>query len=177
MSETSLALAKQMLVVDYDTQDLLIQQLLNGAEEYVARVTGTQLATAAQIDYHNGGTLALWLNVRPVISITEVYDTEAAAIEPATSYVLRGNGIFRATSTYWDDLPINRWRVTYQGGYAAVPAGLSSIILQLLSRDFHGRGGKSAQAAAGYGTNWEMYVDTAMKKKLMAYKPGSAAFG
>jgi hypothetical protein len=177
MSAVSLALAKQYLTVDYTDQDLVIQAAIDGAEEFVERITGCKLTSAAQTDYLDGGGCGLWPSRMPVTSVTLVTDTESGSAESASDWHLQKNGIFRDSQGRWDEGPVNRWKVEYVGGYVTVPAGLVMIVLDLVSRSWDARGGKTQQGAAGYGFQFDKFADSAMMQRLETYRPARAKFG
>jgi hypothetical protein len=177
MSVVSLALAKQQLGVEYDNQDLKIQADIDGAEEWLENAIGKKFSAEDVTEYVEGGGFALWPSRCPVNSVTSVTDTESGSAESADDWHLRKNGIYRDSAARWDRGRVNRWQVVYNGGYTSVPAGIVSIIIDLLSRAYNPRGGKEVQSAAGYGTEWELFVDTLMWQRINDYATARSRFG
>jgi hypothetical protein len=177
VSVMSLALARQACGVDYTVQDVFLQILLDGAENFVEKETGTYLSAAAVTEDVNGGGFALWPSRMPVNSVTSVTDNETGVAVSTDDWHNRKNGIYRDSGARWESGRVNRWEVVYNGGYTTLPYGLRAIILQLVVRGYHARGGKTASTAAGYDVEWGELLDSDMMMKLEVFKPARARIG
>lgn len=177
MSVMTLALARDACGVDYTAQDDFLQILLDGAENFVEKATGTYLSDSDETEDVNGGGYALWPSRMPVNSVTSVTDNESGSAESTDDWHHRKNGIYRDSGARWESERVNRWGVVYNGGYETVPYGLRAIILQLVARGYHSRGGKTAATSAGYNVEWGELLDSDMMQKLEVFKPARARIG
>jgi hypothetical protein len=169
MSVISLTIAKQQVGADYDNQDGVLQIYIDGAEEWLAGVIGKAFSAEDVTEFVEGGGYALWPSRCPVNSVTSVTDTESGTEESTDDWHLKKNGVYRDSDCRWDRGRVNRWQVTYNGGYSTVPAGIKLILLDLISRAWDARGGKSDMSAAGFGIDWEQFVDTALWNRINDY--------
>ena len=172
MSILSLTTFKQYAGIDYDERDTAIQMVIDGVEEWIGKQTGKPFTQVSRIEYLDGGGKALWPKTLPIVSITEIYDVEAAAVEDADNYVIQGDGIYRTDDDRWDADRRARWRVTLVSGYSAttLPAGLTMLCYQLASRCVGNTDDKSSVSAAGYSMNFQAFMDGDMWSKLKQYK-------
>ncbi len=185
MSAVSLAEAKQFLQIGYNNQDLIVQILIDSAQQFVEEKTGFKLdGEIERIDTVDGGVLTLFPNSFPVVSVSEVFDLRSNSVVSADLYRLVNDGIQLLTGTRWlsgghfetaDRHADNqqRFRLTYNGGFATAPARFKEVILQLMHHDFDNRGGKLQQSAAGYGTTWQALMKGPIGSKIRALIHGS----
>lgn len=173
----TLARMKEFLTVDYAVQDDVIEDLIDGAEEYVARVCGRELSQQTHAEDLDGGGYALWPTHAPVASVSSVVDNESGAAVSDTDYVVSGDYIVRDDGDRWDDSPARRWRVTYTGGDSSVPEGLKVVVMKLVSRWFQNRDGKDSQGAAGFSVDWTAFSDSDIMRALEPYRSARSMIG
>ena len=167
MSLITLALAKSRLRVDGTGDDDLIQLLIDGAEDWIERGGGIPLSYQTFTEFHSGGGFRLVPHMRPVRSVTSIYDQEAAAAVDSSVYELRGNVIVRIDGGRWPHSP-GRWKITYEAGYIAadVPVNIKLAILSLVSRAYNNPDGKTGEGAAGWSGSWASLADSDIMKLL-----------
>jgi len=176
MSVVTAALAKRYLQVAHASDDTLIQLLLDGAEEWLAKRLAFAWTEATHTDYVDGGGVSLWPFAHPIISITSVYDTVTTTTAASTTYLLKRNmQVFQVGGLRWLG-GRGRWRVIYEGGYGgdgassiAVPSQLKTIVLMLVARAYNNRGGMSAQNAEGFGVTWQEFVSSDIVRLMGEY--------
>lgn len=180
MATISTALARKACRIDYTDQDDVLEMLTAGLDEYIERETGLTLTASDEVENVEGGGFGLWPSKVPVNSVTEVYDNESGLVESTSDWHLRKNGIYRDSDSRWDRGRANRWRVTYNGGYAStsvIPAGLKMIMMELVTLAYHGIGGKEAVESAGYNVDFGEYMDSRMMAQLEVYRTARSRFG
>ena len=170
MSVLDLATTKAYLRIDYSDQDAVIQQLIDGAEQWAEEICGVRLAQAARTDDVDGGGFGLWPPAAPVSAVTSVTDIVIDSDTPldAASYRLAANRIIRVNGWRWAAGP-GRFRVDYTGGYAIVPEGLKLSLLKLVARAFANRDGRQAQAVAGFSEKWQSLAGSDVMATLRPY--------
>ena len=170
MSVLDLATTKAYLRIDYSDQDAVIQQLIDGAEQWAEEICGVRLAQAARTDDVDGGGFGLWPPAAPVSAVTSVTDIVIDSATPldAASYRLAANRIIRVNGWRWAAGP-GRFRVDYTGGYAIVPEGLKLSLLKLVARAFANRDGRQAQAVAGFSEKWQSLAGSDVMATLRPY--------
>ncbi len=177
MSLVELALIKEALEVDHTAQDNFIQKIIDGIEDWVGLYCGISLGlVVAEVETVNGGGKSLHITNRPISAITLVEiinDAEDVETVDSDEYQLANNEVIRNDESRWLRGRFN-YRVTYNGGYSAatLPAGLEMLICDLVRRKYDNRGGKSNQAAAGFGTGWQALVGSDMLSQLEPYRLG-----
>ena len=176
MSQITLAEAKDFLRISNTAQDDTIQVIIDGAEEWVGRTAGRSISEEGHVEYLTGGGKALRPSHRPVVSVSEVYDTESGAAEDSGDWDLVRDGIYRDSMDRWESAPENRWRVTYVGG-EAMPDGLKLATLMLIHRAYENRDGIEHQSAAGYGTTFDTLAHGDIATMVGPYKRGGAWIG
>lgn len=177
MPSITVSEVKGFLPIDYDAQDDVITILIAGVEEFLERILGRKLATAATYtDDIDGGDFALWPVNRPVTAVTSVTNLSTEEVEDSDDYTLSGDRIYRIDGIEWSDDYPGCWRVVYTGG-EVMPAGLKMAALHLIGRVFDNRGGKVTQAAAGYGITWQSLMESDIWAMLGPYERGARSVG
>ena len=140
MSAVSVAEAKQFLQIGYDNQDLILQILIDSAQQFVEEKTGFKLDGASErIDLVDGGVFTLFPESFPVVSVSEVLDVRSSSVVSADLYRLANDGLQLKSGTRWvsgghfetaDRVGDNqqRFQITYVGGYATPPARFKELI-------------------------------------------------
>ncbi len=178
MSLTTLANAKIWLQVGHTAQDALIQKLLDGAEDYLAKHLGVAFTSVQRIEDLKGGGDYLFATYRPVTVLTSIVDRYAS--NAAYDSCLVGDGRFRRADTAGKSLGKwpegeQRWRCTYTAGYAALPLAVEQAVYQLVYRAYNARGGEQSSGAAGASISWGPLLDSDMLVSLREYSRRSIA--
>lgn len=157
MSAVDLTTAKQYLQISHTAQDVVVQALIDGAEDYVERYCGVKLVEDDFEENLDGGERELLPTYLPLTAITEVSDNSNggalwdAAIHRSGIRTTDAAGII--TNVIWPD-GAKRWHAEYSAGYAALPGALKLAILQLVFRSYQARGGETSNSAAGAAFNF-----------------------
>jgi uncharacterized phiE125 gp8 family phage protein len=136
----SLSLAKQHLEYESDDRDTLITQYIGAATAWVENYTGKKLSLGAVVQSEDCFGDYIQLQSAPFVSLTSIQyiDTDNAPQVVTGAKVL--NGRIYAPDGGWpskaDYSPVT---VTYQAGYATVPADLVSAELLLIGHWFENR--------------------------------------
>ena len=176
MSIITLAEAKEACNVSHTAQDTFLQTVIDGVEDWAQAYLGRDFSSALHVEFVEGGGFALRPDHRPVTSVSEVYDTEAGAIEATADWDLKDDGIYRDAMDRWESDPHNRWRVTYYGGNSLITA-IKMAMLMLIARAWANREGLERQGAAGYGSSFAALADTDIVAILQPFRRGKVFFG
>ena len=170
MSVVTLAEAKEFCEVDFDSQNTVIQILIDAAEEFVEKECGLDLEQDDYEESVEGGGYALHPTHRPVASVDAVADAEADDEEvDEEEWRVDGDLIIRQDEARWESGP-NRYTLSYTGGYESVPAALKLLILGLVRRSYENRGGKSSQSAGGQSVSWDELMAGDMGRVLAQFR-------
>lgn len=170
MSIIALDVAKSFLRVGFAVDDVLIQLLVDGVEEWVERRCAVSLVAVTPTDYLSGGGYALRPAVHPVNSITRITDVDSGAVLSSALFSLRDSRqvLYSGGETRWPD-GRQRYKVEYSGGYMVVPTGLQLALLGLVARAYRNRGGVTSESAAGWSIVWDKLLDSDIGKGLTPY--------
>jgi len=141
----TLALAKQHLEYEASDRDDLINQYIAAAASWIENYTGKALTVGAVTDELEAFGAYIVPSRGPFISLTSIAytDTDDASATVTGSKVVSGR--IYAPTTGWpviaENTPVT---VTYQAGYATVPADLVSAQLLLIGEYFANREAGSA---------------------------------
>jgi len=172
MSIVTLALAKEFLEISHSAQDNVVQALIDGAEEFLARHLGVVFTSAARVEDLDGGELYLYPTLRPVTALTSVVDlwSENAAY---SAKVIGDTRLERATAA---GRPLGNWpegskrfRATYTGGFAAMPAMVKQAVLMMVKRAYDARGGEGSIGAAGVSVSWPAFMQSDIAAMVREY--------
>ena len=117
-----LAAAKTRLMIAGTTQDAMVQLCLDAAldlaEQYCDRrfMLASEVAT---ITHSHGDTISL--SRYPLVQVISVSDDKGVAVASTAYHVIKGTGQIVFDSRI---LALHQVLVSYQGGYATLPAGL-----------------------------------------------------
>jgi hypothetical protein len=173
MSTLTLALVKEFLEIGHSKQDNVIQLLIDGAETFLENWLGVRFTSASRIEDLDGGGEYLLANLRPVTAVASVKDLWNG--EAAMACRLVGDGrILRADATgrplgEWTQ-GVRRYRATYTGGYASVPAPVKQAALQMVYRAYQARASEASNSVAGASTTWGALFDSDMMKMVMPFR-------
>lgn len=180
MSLTTLALAKEALQISHDRQDNYVQALLDGAESFIAEQLHVRFGaqditedlpnpsdTTVPIYYNawnrSDGESFLLPSQRPINSLTTIVDLWNDSAAESAQVI--GAGLLQRTDA--DGRPLGSWpwgakryRVTYNAGYAALPAALQQAVLMLVNRAYSARGGETAMATLGEKTIFGAFAES-----------------
>jgi len=152
MSLVTVADVKALGRIDYDTHDLQIQLLIDGVEAFVENYCGLKLTSATRVELLDGGGRDLFVNYGPITAVAKVEDREDDdEIEDASNYFFTDTRILKDEDYFEWEEGMDRWRVTYTGGYDAstVPAGLKNAIIGLTLLAYNNMAGSSSKSGAG----------------------------
>lgn len=124
--------AKTFLRLDTSDEDTLVGSLLAAAHDYLEGYLGRSLGTQvlrATLPYRN----PLPLPRPPVISITLVRAKQGTTWYEVSTYVLEGDTLV------FTQYPGHTVEVTYQAGYATLPAPLKQALLLVASHLYEHR--------------------------------------
>lgn len=159
--------------LDADVDDH-ITMLANGAENWVARHLGVRWKAESRTEWLPGGFDMLEPAVLPVASVTSVTDTWLSNhLFETTDYVLRNNSIYLGPDGFapgqWGGGE-ERFKVIYFGGYnnanqdnptgsIAATDAHKSVVLSLVRRRYHTRGGSLNETGQGKNLGWDRLAD------------------
>jgi len=165
-SYLALAESKRYLRVGHASDDVLIQSLIDGLEQWVTSKFSIGFSSVAQTDTLDGGGTNLRPYRQPVTSITSITDLVTDEAESSDLYALRaGSEIVRDDGSRWVR-GRGRWSVVYVGGYTTVPASLKNVLLSLLYRAYNNRGGVDSESSEGYSVNWQALMSSDMMAQI-----------
>ncbi len=174
MSQVSLALAKEFCEINHDQQDNVVQALIDGAEDFLAKhlcVDFTSDDFAEDLPLAGGDidqglpcrlpypTLPFLLpSHRPVTELDAVVDHfDNDLVIPVRligdSRIIRTDDAGRPCGVFVDQT--GRYGVTYTAGFAAFPSAIQFAVLHLVSRAYQARGGQISASAEGAAIAWE----------------------
>lgn len=115
-------------------------------ESYCNRGFGLETVTN---EIHDGGVRTLFLRRPPVVSITSITENDVALVPDDYSFypdgrLLRLTGLF---PQYWYFAP-QTVSVTYEGGYADIPADIRLVCVRIVERGFKAAAAYAAAPAA-----------------------------
>ncbi len=158
MSVVTLAQAKEYLRITTtdSTLEAMVQLILDGAEDVVARHCAIALASSAVSEIAPGGMQFFSPSTRPITAVTSIYHADEAYSYGSDEWVVRDGRIYPADdgvqiSGRW---PYGTYYISYTAGYTTVPAGLKQAILLITARMFDNRGGLGSLAAGGGSQGW-----------------------
>lgn len=141
MSLLALSDVKPHLKIDQPTDDAVLQAKLDAAEAYVSRETnGTGALASTQVTERiNGGSTALVLRRRPVLSVTSVTGAGGNALVVGNLDVDTERGRIGYDQVAPVVFPLPWYTVVYQSGYATagdVPDDLVEAV-RLMTKHFY----------------------------------------
>ena len=184
---TTLSEAKEFLRISTSSQDVVIQVLIDSAEEYVAKAanvvfkTDTELA-AEIIEFNDGGEQYIFMNQRPVRSVSSLAPTNDAGnpLDP-TEYALDGSCVRKSNNGDFA-FGVNRWTVTYVGGYGDTdpatiyPPAAKLAVLQMVYKGYNNRGGKNSESGQGVSANWGNLIDDEIRALISSFSKNQGFF-
>lgn len=177
MAIVTLAEAKSHLRIGSTTAlDAYIQKLIDSCEAWISDYCGVAFAEVTVTDeLVDGGELLLRPVVLPVSAVTSIKDAEEDdEVVTATDYVVTRRGAKLKTRQRWED-GLQRWKVTYTGGYDTVPSGLFQCVLQMIYRAYHDKGGQETEQSSNVWVKWDSFVDQENLSLLNLYRIGPFA--
>jgi hypothetical protein len=166
--------AKTFCQIGHAEEDPIIEILIESAEEWVQRYTGTRFYTGSDdtppAEYCNGGAESLWPIFHPINDVTQIQDRENSENYDLTATRFDTWSIWLADGGEWG-AGRQRWQVTYKAGYTidTIPAGLKLEILNMIKRAYDNRGGLKADSISGLRTDWEALLDSDMIKRISLF--------
>ncbi len=140
---TTIAKVKDYLGIGGTTYDTFFTELIAEVQADIESKTGRHFPIVELTEYYDGdGTRELFLNYRPITSVTNLYDdTErayGAGTEIAsTGFVIYSNkGIIRLVN----DLCFNRSdqniKIVYKTGWSTIPEDIEKVAIEMVARIF-----------------------------------------
>jgi uncharacterized phiE125 gp8 family phage protein len=170
---TDAQVVKQHLQIGHSESDVVLGIMVGAARDFVEGYCGLYLEEQEVVATVEGGGNSLWLPNGPVQSITEVLDTLHSLVIDATLYDHDGRvRVVRANQVRWDD-GVDRYRVTYQGGYAAVadiPDGLRLAILDMCERAYRSPGGRKSEGSSSHRWEWQQLAGSDVLARLDTHR-------
>ena len=173
--------AKDVIRIYSPLINALVGNLIAGAEEHIARVTGSPLTVTEFTEYLDGGFNSLRPVCWPIVAVTSITDMTCDSL--MTGYRVAPKGIrylYQGCPAPWP-AGCERIKVIYTAGYnngnglvkpegsISAPAGLKSIALELVHRAYELRGGQTGHSGAGYSVSWDTLTDGEVETKLSRY--------
>ena len=160
MSLITLTNAKEFLQISHDKEDIILQIVLDGMEEWVQKFcaikfySGNSLPDIEEnVDGGNRNLRPLW---HPILDVTEILDRDSSNAEVDTSlWRFSKYRIWYIDETYWGAGEA-RYQVTYNAGYVfdMLTPGLKLIMFQLIHRAYNKRGGVMSDSVSGFNEKW-----------------------
>ena len=170
------ATVKLFLQVGHDTDDDLIDIAIDAWQEWLEQELGITFysSSGAVVEYCDGGLRSLRPDQLPINSVTKVEDHENDDSEYSSDdyqYTKRRIELEASTTTW--GAGTKRWKVTYNGGYdeADVPAGIQTILLDLIYGWYWGRGARTQSTGGVCNYSWkeEQFVQGSIGYRMKRY--------
>jgi hypothetical protein len=152
MSIVTIAEVKALGRISTDSQDTLIQSLIDAAESFVEKFCDTSLTSASRTETIDGGGYYLMPSVKPITAVASV--TEDSTLIPSTDYSFEQFGIYHKEELPWREGK-KKYTVVYTGGLATVPAGLKLAIKQMALRAYLNFEAKRTSGEPGNAVEWQ----------------------
>ncbi|MEM9043416.1 MAG: hypothetical protein AAGC81_01885 [Pseudomonadota bacterium] len=145
MAIATLAQVKQLIGIGDSSSDSRIDALLDPVTAKLEQEARRSFSVVTEIETHYGGVESLPLMIRPVVSVTTVEDIVSSSTVDPSGYLLDGEaGLLHRLplGRAWDyraapfeprSTSIRRWKVTYQAGYATVPADVEIAFADMIN--------------------------------------------
>jgi len=163
MDLTTLDDVKSYLGISGNGSDELLGTLIAAASEAIESYCGRKFASAAVVEYHDGGHTFLVLSRFPVSSVSAIYTDPSGrfspgTLVPASCYVVYGEaGLVVLTSGVFP-AGARAVKVSYTGGYASVPADIGQAATMLVAtwytRSREGADGLASQSVGSYSASF-----------------------
>ncbi len=174
MSLITVALYKEWLQIDWDTENNVLTIVAEGIEEYLSEMlavrfvdTGENVTVNDDVD---GGGVFLRPKVHPITALNSITDRNSDETYDITNVKFNERGIWQEGEIRWDG-GTERWRVNINAGYTAatLPSGLKMGMLDAAFRWYNNRGGRKSESFEGVRVNWADFFDSDVMAKLAAY--------
>jgi len=157
MSLVTVAEIKALGRIDYDSDDFLIELLIDEAESFVEGYCDIKLSNQEYTERVDGGLPYLWARNLPITSVTEVVDAWSDPVEVIddTEYFFVDTKIVGEEEYEFPEGEL-RWEITYNAGYtsATCPKGLISAVRELVLLAYTNPSNIKRQMSLTYTTDW-----------------------
>lgn len=169
---------KDDLQVTTDSQDARIQRLLDEAEDWIKRITGTQFTETNIKANVEGGGFALRPLILPIIKINSITDNIDAALVDTDLFRIVANNevVFQTGSIARWGRGRDRFLIDYEGGFGGVlpgslslPLGVKTAIKELTARRFTNNNGLKSQSGKGWSFTFSDFMESDIVHNLMPY--------
>ncbi len=175
MSLIPLLTYKQFLQINWDTEDTVLDIVIEGIESYLSELLAVRFIQSGDdatiTDDVDGGNIFLRPKYHPITALNSVADRNADNEEwDITEVKFNARGIWQEGEARWPR-GSNRWRVSVDAGYTAatLPAGLKMGMLDAAFRWYNNRGGKKSESYEGVRISWADFFTSDVMAKLSAY--------
>ncbi len=167
----TVAEAKAFLRINSAMVDSQIDALVSGVESWAANFCGTSWTVRSVTDWLDGGCGFLAPSVRPLVSVSDVYDFERGASVDESYWRVMEDAVYYVGNGSVANWPAGRkrFRLAYSAGYndgdaikaegsVAAPSGLKLAVLAVVDRLFRVRGGNTIQGVQGNMSRWDALI-------------------
>lgn len=183
----SLAAVREQLHISASdtTKDAFLTNLINRAYKILERYCSRVMKQATYVEYYDGdGSADLLVNQWPIISVASIYDDlnrvfDSGTLVPAADYVIyKERGLIRINALDLVSQGIfqrgtQNIKLTYDAGYATIPADLEDAGIQMVEHMFN-RSATGGFLSGSLGSRSESYdndqIPQAVRRTLNAYR-------
>ncbi len=175
MSLITVAVYKEWLQIDWDTENTVLGIIAEGIEDYLSEILGIRFiesgGDATITDDVDGGDVFLRPKHHPITALNSIADRNADnQAYDITEVKFNERGIWQEGEIRWDK-GSERWRVSIDAGYtaASLPSGLKMGMLDAAFRWYNARGGRKSESFEGVRVSWAEFFSSDVMAKLSAY--------
>ena len=166
-----LADLKSYMRITSASTDALLTTYLEAVEAWVERHYSIKLTDDDATEYVDGGSRILYLERRPVTTVTKITDLRTGAIEDSADYSANERGVLRVAEgdPFWAP-GANRFKVEYDGGYEAVPGAITLAIFGIVLRLWSNRhGAADVRSKGGSALSFDSIPESDLGAMLAPY--------
>lgn len=161
---TDLATVKALLGITDNTQDSLLELLINACTDYIERYCGRRFKAPASdvTEYYTGtGRPLLSTYNYPIITITSINErtgVNSFVTVPSSEYYHDANAglIYLSNLTIKDPMG---YKIVYKAGYTTIPNDLNQACAQMVVREYNQRAGSGDVQSESLGEYSVTYGD------------------
>jgi len=174
MSLIALAIYKEWLQIDWDTENNILGIITEGLEDHLQELIGVRFiesgGDAALNNDVDGGDIHLRPKYHPVTALNSITDRNTDEAYDISDVKFNERTIWQEGQTRWGGGP-ERWRVNIDAGYteSSLPSGLKMVMLDVAFRWYNNRGGRKSESFEGVKVTWADFFTSDVMAKLSAY--------
>jgi len=134
------------------SHDVILQTIIDAAESFIEEYCDISLTSAEVEESLDGNAICLYPSRKPVEAVTSVVDTEDTTA--TFDYGFKAFGIYKLDEEYWEE-GLQRYTVTYDGGYTTPPPALVLAIMTMVLRSYKNFEARESTGEAGVSVNWQ----------------------